>query len=307
MPERPRPQPILHDAASVCLTWLGRLAVAAVVAPMAGLVAFLVFRGVPGLGASLFFGDTPAWQAVSGCMPVWDGIWPACAGTLRLVALAVGLALLPGIGTGIYLAEFAAGGKRRLLDAAVDMLAAVPSVVMGLFGFTLILFLRRTLLPDATTCLFLAALCLAQLVMPSLIVATREALEAMPQSLRAASAAMGLSRAQAVRHVLLPAALPGITGGVVLAVGRAAEDTAVIMLTGAVANAGLSGGLGETFEAIPFFIYYTAAQHVDEAELGRAFSAALVLLALSACLFAATNVLRERFLRRWRGTHREME
>ena len=102
------------------------------------------------------------------------------------------------------------------------------------------------------------------------------------------------------RHLLIPAASPGILGGVILAMGRAVEDTAVIMLTGAVANAGLPSGLTAKFEALPFRIYYTAAQYADQDELARAFGTALVLLALSGSFSLAAYGLQRRLVRRWR-------
>ena len=160
--------------------------------------------------------------------------------------------------------------------------------------------LRRTLLPWGTTCLLLASVCLAILVLPTLVTATQSALEALPERLYIDAAALGLSRGQALRHLLVPAASPGLLGGVILAMGRTVEDTAVIMLTGAVANAGLPSGLTAKFEALSFRIYYTAAQYADQDELARAFGTALVLLALSALLSLAAYCLQRRLERRWR-------
>ena len=264
------------------------------------LIAFLLLRGLPGLGVSLFFGDAPPLEALLGLRPVWDGIWPACAGSLCLVGLTVCLALFPGVGCGLFLAEYATPTQRRLAGCAIDMLAGTPSIVMGLFGFTLILFLRHTFWPSANTCLLLAAGCLALLVLPVLIVTTREALEAVPGDLRLTAAALGLSRSQTLRRILLPAASRGVWSGIILALGRAAEDTAVIMLTGVVANAGLPAGLSAKFEALPFFIYYTAAQYQNSEELGRGFSAAVVLLGLSALLLLGARLIEKNRLRsRW--------
>ena len=86
-----------------------------------------------------------------------------------------------------------------------------------------------------------------------------------------------------------------------LAMGRAAEDTAVIMLTGVVVNSGMPAGLGAKFEALPFLIYYTAAQYMDENELLRGFGAALVLLLLSAALMGAAWLCQRSMERRWKG------
>ena len=261
------------------------------------LFGFLLLKGLPMLNLRLFFGDTSAYDAVIRLRPVW----PAFAGTFYLLALTMAMALVPGIGCGVFLARFAEGRTRELLSLAVDLLAGVPSIVMGLFGFVLILFMRRTFAPEATTCVLLAAFCLALLVLPSLVVTTRGALESLPVKLAESGRALGFSEKQLLRHLLLPAAAEGILGGVMLAMGRAAEDTAVIMLTGVVINSGLPAGLASKFEALPFLIYYTAAQYTDEAELTRGFGAALVLLLLSSSLLGAAWLLQRGMKRRWRG------
>ena len=265
------------------------------------LFGFLLLKGLPMLNLRLFFGDTSAYDAVIRLRPVWDGIWPAFAGTFYLLALTMAMALVPGIGCGVFLARFAEGRTRELLSLAVDLLAGVPSIVMGLFGFVLILFMRRTFAPEATTCVLLAAFCLALLVLPSLVVTTRGALESLPVKLAESGRALGFSEKQLLRHLLLPAAAEGILGGVMLAMGRAAEDTAVIMLTGVVINSGLPAGLASKFEALPFLIYYTAAQYTDDAELTRGFGAALVLLLLSSSLLGAAWLFQRGMKRRWRG------
>lgn len=258
------------------------------------LLIFLLWRGLPALNGALIFGDTPPLKAITGQMPVWDGLWPAVAGTAALVVLTMLLALFPGVGCGIYLAEFAKGRTAAIIRLAMDMLAGTPSIVMGLFGFTLIVFLRQFFWPEANTSLLLAAGCLALLVLPVLVTTTCEAMEALPFKLRLTCMALGITRRQAALHVLLPVAWPGIGGGVLLALARAAEDTAVIMLTGAVANAGLPAGLGAKFEALPFAIFYTSAQYQSQEELARGFGAALILLGLSSLLAALAALVQKR-------------
>ncbi|MDL2316476.1 ABC transporter permease subunit [Desulfovibrio sp. OttesenSCG-928-A18] len=296
-----RPAPRNRLRGLPLLRFASRFAAVALLGCLGALFAFLLFKGGPVLDRELLFGNTPSLDAILGLRPVWDGIWPALAGTLCLVLLTLCLALFPGIGCGVYLAEYAGPRAKALAGAAVDVLAGVPSIVMGLFGFTVILFLRRSFLPEANTCLFLASACLALLVLPVLIVSTREALEAVPRDLRLCAAALGLSRAARLRHVLLPVAARGIWSGVILALGRSAEDTAVIMLTGVVANAGLPAGLGAKFEALPFAIYYITAQYQSQEELARAFGASLVLLLLAGGLMLLASRLASGYRRRWAG------
>lgn len=285
------------DRLGTGLAWAASLALLAGILVLVGLV---VVRGGPTLGSSLFFGDTPALDALLGRARVFDGIWPAVAGTLALVALSSLIAIPLGVASGIYLSEYARPRARRLLDLGIDMLAGVPSVVMGLFGFALILLLRRTLAPNATTGLALAAACIGLLVLPYMIRTTQVALGALPEDLRLVGPALGLTRWQAIRHVLLPTASRGILSGVMLSIGRAAEDTAVIMLTGAVWNAGLPAGPFAKFEALPFRIYVTAAEYRDADALARGFGCTLVLLLLTTALLALSYLLQRRLEGRWR-------
>ena len=287
----------MRSRALAVLSWCAALIVPTAIGAM---LWHLCLRGGPALGLDLFFGDAPPLAALLGQRPVWDGIWPAAAGTLSLLALTMALALLPGVGCGVYLACFAAPRAKRWLSLAVDLLAGVPSIVMGLFGFMLILLLRRLFAPEATTCLLLSAFCLALLVLPPLAITTRTVLESLPDGLRLTGEALGLTPWQTARY-LLPAGGRGILGGVMLALGRAAEDTAVIMVTGAVANAGLPAGLTAKYEALPFFIFYISAQYADQSDLRRGFGAALVLLILSGALLLCAHALQRSLERKWKG------
>lgn len=263
------------------------------------LLWFLISRGLPTFGKELFFGDLPVWQAISGQVRVWDALWSACVGTLLLVLLAALMAVPLGIASGIYLACFASTPFKRLLSLSVELLAGTPSIVMGLFGFALILFLRNTFLPDANTCLLLAAICLALLILPYLIFTTQAALESLSTDYRLIGPSLGLNQLQTLFYILLPAASRGIMGGVILSLGRAAEDTAVIMLTGVIANAGLPHGLFGKFEALPFRIFYLAAEYQTPAELDSAFGTALVLLCLTGILYGSAFVLHKTLEWRW--------
>jgi phosphate transport system permease protein len=263
-------------------------------------LAFLFRRGVGTLGLTLFFGNVPVLEALMGKTPVWHGIWPAVAGTLFLVLLSSALAVPLGLASGIYLAEYAEGKWKGFLSFSVDLLAGTPSIIMGLFGFALILFLRKTVLPGANVCLLLAAFCLALLVLPYMVRTTQVALEGIAESTRMVGLSLGFTRWQNIRHVLMPASARALLSGVILSIGRAAEDTAVILLTGVVANAGLSGSLTDKFEALPFNIYYLAAEYRTPQELDRGFGSALLLLLLTAILFLGARCLQRAFQGDWR-------
>jgi phosphate transport system permease protein len=279
-----------------CWSWTATLGVFLVVGL---LLIFLLSHGLPEIGKELFFGDAPAWKAIFGQVRVWDALWPACVGTLFLVLLAAFMALPLGIASGIYLACFASKRFKRILSLLVELLAGTPSIVMGLFGFALILFLRKTFLPNANTSLLLAASCLALLILPYLIFTTQGALENLPDEFRLIGPSLGFSQIQTVFHILFPAAGRGILSGVVLSIGRAAEDTAVIMLTGVIANAGLPQGLFGKFEALPFRIFYLAAEYQTPAELESAYGTALVLLCLTGMLYGSAYALHKTLGWRW--------
>lgn len=263
-----------------------------VVTAIAGLFLFLLARSLPVLTPELFFGDTPVLPALLGRLPVWDGIYAACAGTLTLVLLASAMAIPVGMAAGISLTVAASGRIRSLLLFATNALAGVPSIVMGLFGFSMIIALRHSFAPDANTSLLLSAVCIALLVLPYMIHATNRSLTALPEEMRLLGAGLGMTQWQSLRRVQLPLAARGIMSGVVLSMGRAAEDTAVILLTGVVAHSGLPSGLLGKFEALPFTIYYLAAQYQNQDDLNRGFGAALILLALTMTLYGLARLLR---------------
>ncbi len=286
----------LFDIFIYSWVWISTLAVFSTVIC---LLWFLLSRGLPTFGKELFFGQASVWEAITGQVRVWDALWPACVGTLSLVFLAALMAVPLGISSGIYLACFAENPFKRILSLSVELLAGTPSIIMGLFGFALILFLRNTFFPDANTSLLLAASCLALLILPYLIFTTQAALESLTDEYRLIGPSLGLSQLQTIFHIFLPASGRGILGGVILSLGRAAEDTAVIMLTGVIANAGLPHGLFGKFEALPFRIFYLAAEYQTPAELNSAYGTALVLLCLTGLLYGGALALHKTLEWQW--------
>ncbi len=254
-------------------------------------VGVIVYRGWSGLAPGLIFGDTRPLDALLLRRQVFDGLFPAMAGTLALMALTMTLAVPAGLATGIYLAEYARGRGKALLSLLFDILAGLPSIVVGLAGLALTIILHRIFPGRIGPCLLISALALAFLVLPYLVRSVQLALESVPRTLRLTAPALGADKLTTIRAVLLPACLPEIAGGIILAVGRAIEDTAVIMLTGAVASAGVPRSLLAQYEALPFYIYYISGQYADPEELQRGFAAALLLLAMCVVMLLAAQLL----------------
>ncbi len=286
---------------AVALAWVCGLTLLGAVAVLLG---YLVMKGAGSLDGALIFGDVGPLDALLLRRQVFDGIFPAVAGTLLLVILSVSLAVPVGIAAGIYLAEYCSAHTRRVFGHFYDILAATPSIVIGFFGFSVTIFLHRTLAPRLYPCLMVSALSLAFLVLPYLIRTTQMALEGIPAALRRTAPALGATRWQNISRVLLPRALPGIVSGTVLAIGRCAEDTAVIMLTGVVASAGLPRSLWSGYEALPFYIYTVSSQYADARELADGYGAAVILLILCTVLFSLSFLIQGRLARRAAGRMR---
>lgn len=257
------------------------------------MLGYLIARGSGVIGTGLIFGKISPLDALLGKRQVFNGLYPAVMGTFALVLLAVGFAVPIGVAAGIYMAEYCRGRLRQLLTVLFDILAGLPSIVVGLAGFSLTIILHRLLPGRLGPCLLISALAICFLILPYLIRSTQMALESVAPSLRLSGPALGATQLQNIRYVLLPASLPDILGGIILAIGRAAEDTAVIMLTGVVASAGLPRSLFEQFEALPFYIYYIASQYTNPHELQMGFGAAILLLIVCAFLFISAFLIEQ--------------
>ncbi len=280
------------------LSWVCGLTL---IAAITAVVGFLFFKGWQSLHLQLIFGTTPPWDAILFRCRVFDGLFPAMAGTFLLVCMAVGWAVPVGIAAGIYLAEYARGKTRTFLNLVFDLLAGLPSIVIGLFGFSITIYLNTHLSTRIYPCLLISSVALAFLVLPYMIRATQTALESQPASLRITALALGASKLQNIIRVLLPQSLSGIMSGVILATGRCAEDTAVIMLTGAVATAGIPRSLLSNYEALPFYIYYISSQYTGPDELATGYGAAIILLFICLMLFSLAFFIQKRMRRSMQG------
>jgi phosphate transport system permease protein len=281
----------------IAWSWVSSLFLVGAVGTILG---YLVFKSLPALNLQLIFGRTEIMAALLLQKPVFNGLLPAMAGTLLLVVTAVALALPIGLGSGIYLAEYSRGRLKNWLSLLFDILAGIPSIVVGLFGFSLAVFLHHHLSQQISPCLLISALSLAFLILPYLIRSTQTALESLPLQERITAPVLGASKLQNICFVLVPRALDGIVSGVILSIGRCAEDTAVIMLTGAVAAAGIPGSVLDSYEALPFYIYYISSQYMDQQELLKGYGAAVILLFLCSLLFLLSFVIKKRLARRFR-------
>lgn len=256
-----------------------------------GIIGFLAIKGSELLSLSLIFGDVGAIDAILLRKQVFDGLFPAIAGTILLVVLTMSFAIPIGIGAGIYLAEYAEYRIKHMMNIFFDTLAAIPSIVIGLFGLSLIIFLNKYFHSRLYPSLFISSLSLSVLVLPYIIRSTQLAMEGVPQITRLTALSLGATKLQNIFYVLLPKSLSGILSGVLLAIGRCASDVAVIMLTGVVANAGIPGSLLGAYEALPFYIFYIASEYRNQAELMTGYSASLILLIICTILFIISSVM----------------
>jgi phosphate transport system permease protein len=258
------------------------------------LIGYLIVYGYESINLGLIFGDTPPLKAILlKQRGVFDGLFPAVAGTLILVAMAIVWAIPVGIATGIYLSEYAGPRVKKVLDLFFDVLSGIPSIVVGLFGFSLAVFLHKHFSNNINPSLLISSLALSFLVLPYIIRTTQAALEGIPRDIRLTALALGATKLQNIFHVLIPKSLSGIMSGVILAIGRCAEDTAVIMLTGAVATAGIPRSVFSQYEALPFYIYYISSQYSNPDELMRGYGAAIILLVLCTILFSIAFCIRK--------------
>ena len=276
------------------VTWFSWFSGFIILAGVGCLTGFLLLKGYASLSLDLIFGETDPVQALVFEKQVFDGLFPALIGTLFLVLLSVTIAVPVGLGTGIYMAEYAGGRIKDLLSLFFDILAGIPSIVVGLFGFSVIVFLHHYFGGKIYPCLLASSLSLAFLVLPYIIRTTQVALESVPHDIRRIAPALGGSHLQNIVHVLVPRSFSAILSGIILAIGRSAEDTAVIMLTGVVATAGVPHSLFGQYEALPFYIYYISSQYTDQQELMKGYGAAIILLVICFFLFGMATFIQSK-------------
>ena len=267
----------------------------AVAIALAGLMALLIQAFVRGSSAlSLDLITNPP----STAFPDKAGYRPAIIGSLELIAGVILFVVPVGVGAAIYLEEYADDGRwwNRLVEVNIQNLAAVPSIIYGILGLAFIV--RGPL--DLGFILVAGSLTLALLVLPMVIIASREALRAVPDSIRQGSLALGATQWQTIRRQVLPASIPGIATGVILAVSRALGETAPLLLVGATVFVTFDPTPFGTdgYSAMPVQIFNYALRPQDEFQT-LAFAGVIVMLVVLLAMNSFAIWLRNRYEQRW--------
>ncbi len=228
------------------------------------------------------------------------GIQAALWGTIWLMGVCALFVIPVGVATAIYLEEYADDTKwyNRLIDVNIQNLAAVPSIVYGILGLA---FLVRGFF-DFGAVVLAGGLTLGLLVLPVVIIAGREAIRAVPPSIREGSMALGATQWQTIWKQVLPAAIPGIATGVILALSRAIGETAPLILAGAVAVIAFNPeGLDSAFTAMPIQIFEWISRPSNDVNDYRPLAAAgiLLLMILLVLMNSVAIWLRNRYEQKW--------
>ncbi|TNC74235.1 phosphate ABC transporter permease PstA [Rubellimicrobium roseum] len=233
--------------------------------------------------------------------PEEAGIGVAMIGSFYMMLVVLGLSLPLGVAASIYLEEFAPKNRLTdLIEVNIANLAAVPSIVYGILG--LAVFIQFAHLPQSAP--LVGGLVLTLLTLPTIIIATRASLKAVPPSIRDAALGVGASKMQAVFHHVLPLAVPGIMTGTIIGMAHALGETAPLLLIGMVGfvASNYPGGVVEGFtspnSAMPAQIYEWA-KRADPAFYERAWGGIIVLLVFLLLMNLAAVLVRRRFERRW--------
>ena len=254
-----------------------------------GTLLFAVLReGLPHLGKTLLTQPPSSDPEIAGARP-------AILATLYIGVLLLLFVVPIGVGTAVYLEEYADRTRwyNRLLEINIQNLAAVPSIVYGILGLA---FLVRGI--GIGRVLLAGAMILTLLVLPTVIIAAREALRSVPDSIRQGGYALGATQWQVVSRQVLPAAIPGIATGSILALSRALGETAPLILIGALTYVSFDPTILGPFTALPIQIYQFLRLPQEEFKQLAA-SAILVLLVILLALNAFAIFLRNRYRRTW--------
>ncbi|MEZ5074030.1 MAG: phosphate ABC transporter permease PstA [Solirubrobacterales bacterium] len=266
------------------------LAVIVALAGLALLIGDNLVKGWPRLNSDLLSNGTSS-------LPDDAGLHSAIIGTLWIMAFVILFIIPIGVGSAVFLEEYASTESRlaRAVEVNVQNLAAVPSIIYGLLGLA---FVARGPLSLGFTVLT-ASITLALLVLPIVILVAREAIRAVPPSIREGSLALGATRWQTTRRQVLPAAIPGIATGVILAISRAIGETAPLIPLGAATFVTYDpSGPMSGFTAMPLVIFNWVKQPQAEFQVLAA-AGIVVLLVVLIAMNSFAIWLRNRYEQRW--------
>jgi phosphate ABC transporter permease subunit PstA len=255
------------------------------------LILTTAIDGAPRLDANLFT------EYDSTLFPEETGVRAGILGTMWLMVATALLAVPLGIAAALYLEEFADGRRwyNRLIELNLQNLAAVPSVIYGMLAVAFMSLVGR----NQTDIVIGGALALALLILPVIIITTREAIRAVPTEIRDASLALGATPWQTAWRQVLPSAVPGISTGTILALSRAIGEAAPLLLLGVAVSVRFDpNGLLSAFTALPIQVFNWTAASQDEYKTAAA-AAIIVLLAMVLVLNGLAIYIRNHFQRRW--------
>jgi phosphate transport system permease protein len=268
---------------------LGLAAVAISLAFLAFLLGTMIWRGAGGLTLDFL-------QASDSTDPAMAGVWGALKGSFLTIVVTMALAFPIGVLSAIYLEEFAARNRwTDTIEVSINNLAAVPSIIFGLLG--LAVFLNFIHMPRSAP--LVGGLTLALMTMPVIVIAGRNAIKAVPPSIREAALGVGASKMQVVFHHVLPLALPGILTGTIIGMARALGETAPLLMIGMRAFIAVPpSGISEPATVLPVQIFLWSDE-VDRAFVEKTSAAIIVLLVFMLLMNALAIYLRNRFEQRW--------
>ncbi|WP_407661262.1 phosphate ABC transporter permease PstA [Frankia nepalensis] len=256
---------------------------------LVALIALMLVQGWPRLNLDLI-------THFPSSIPARAGAESAVLGSIWVVGFTALFTIPLGVAAAVYLEEFADKQRwyNRLIELNIQNLAAVPSIVYGILGLGLIV--QAAGLGQVVLA---ASLTLTLLVLPTVIIAAREAIRAVPDSIRAGSLALGATQWQTVWRQVLPASVPGIATGVILALSRAIGEAAPLVLLGGLTFIQFNpSGLDSPFTVLPIQIFNWVSRPQDEFEVLAA-AAGVVLLVILLAMNSIAILVRNRFQRRW--------
>jgi phosphate transport system permease protein len=251
------------------------------------IVLYVLVQGVPSISWE-FLTTAPA-----GGLSGEGGISTVIVSTIYLIGLTIIILVPIGLGAAIYLAEYAPDNRlTRAIRYGVETLAGIPSIIFGLFGFVLfvtVLSFNFSLLSGALT--------LVCLLLPTMIRTSEEAIKGVPRAYREGALALGTTRWQMISRVAVPAALPGIVTAIILCVGRAIEETAVLYVTLG-GSAAMPTSLFSSGRTLSLHVFYLA---METRAFDKAMATAAVLIIIIVIINGMTNWISNRFQKKMRG------